>query len=212
MSIERNVEEYLGSRDPTARYSSFDYCFNYFQAANDRDETDALASPERAEESCLQLGFYLASWGMLRASSPLLQRSVRTLETTIQAITEVPRALWNLDVDAYGDDHSLDLVLDSAGRLRRSFAHGASDILVTKVMLGVFGCVPAFDTYFKRGLGASTFGRKSLRKVRDFYLENAETVDSYRVPTLDFLSGRSTGRRYTRAKVIDMNFFIEGSR
>jgi hypothetical protein len=35
-------------------------------------------------------------------------------------------------------------------------------------------------------------------------------IDRYRVPTLDFDSGMDTARRYTRAKVIDMVFFVEG--
>ena len=85
-----------------------------------------------------------------------------------------------------------------------------SDILVTKVMLGVFGSVPAFDTNFRRGFGAATFGAKALRKIGAFYQENAELLDEYRVPTLDFVTGEPTGRLYTRAKVIDMAFFIEG--
>ena len=65
----------------------------------------------------------------------------------------------------------------------------ASDILVTKVMLGVFGCVPAFDTYFKKGFGVSTFSKGSLRRVREFYRANAATIDRLRQPTLDFTTG-----------------------
>ena len=87
---------------------------------------------------------------------------------------------------------------------------GMSDILVTKVMLGVFGNVPAFDTYFKAGAGVSTFGAKALRKVGAFYADNAPVIDSYMVPTLDFITGEEADRTYTRAKVIDMAFFIEG--
>lgn len=32
----------------------------------------------------------------------------------------------------------------------------------------------------------------------------------YRVPTIDFATGEPTDLTYTRAKVIDMIFFIEG--
>jgi hypothetical protein len=32
----------------------------------------------------------------------------------------------------------------------------ASDTLVTKTMQGVFGCVPAFDRYFRIGFGCQT--------------------------------------------------------
>ena len=40
---------------------------------------------------------------------------------------------------------------------------GMSDVLVTKVMLGVFGNVPAFNTYFKAGAGVSDKGASQGR-------------------------------------------------
>jgi hypothetical protein len=90
----------------------------------------------------------------------------------------------------------------------------ASDTLVTKIMLGVFGNVPAFDDNFTYGCKVAhicaTFGRKSLKDIGGFYRTNAAVLDRYRVPTLDFLTGEQTGRAYTRAKVIDMALFVEG--
>jgi hypothetical protein len=77
-------------------------------------------------------------------------------------------------------------------------------------MLGVFGCVPAFDTYFKKGFAVGTFGTTSLLKVARYYQMNSDLIEAHRVPTLDFASGVETSRRYTRAKVIDMIFFVEG--
>lgn len=85
-----------------------------------------------------------------------------------------------------------------------------SDILATKIMLGVFGNVPAFDTNFKKAFKVSVFGLKALRKISTFYNENSAIVEHHRVPTLDFLTGEPTQRTYTRAKVIDTGFFIEG--
>ena len=85
-----------------------------------------------------------------------------------------------------------------------------SDILVTKIMLGVFGNVPAFDTNFKRGFQVSTFGPKALNKIATFNDENSQVIEKHRINTLDFVSGEHTARNYTRAKVIDMAFFIEG--
>jgi len=49
----------------TDRYTSFDYCYNYFR----QPSKEILADMEK---SCLVIGFYLASWGMLRGSSFLL--------------------------------------------------------------------------------------------------------------------------------------------
>ncbi len=73
----RAVGRYLSDRDPGARYASFDYCFNHFQ--EHRTAVAEWGEPAGMEVSCLHLGFYLASWGMLRGSAELLQRSVRHL-------------------------------------------------------------------------------------------------------------------------------------
>jgi hypothetical protein len=118
--------------------------------------------------------------------------------------------VWELDVDGYDAD-GLDLLYGTAADIRQALRPlQASDILVTKVMLGVFGCVPAFDTYFKKGFGVSAFSKGSLRLVGDFYRANAEKIDGLRPATLDFTSGHPTTRLYTRAKVVDMIFFIKG--
>jgi|SRR5579864_1998756 len=209
MDIEANLKTYLHQRGPTTRYTSFDYCYNHFQLHRERGVIPELGVGPNMQLSCLHLGFYLASWGMLRASSALLQRSVKHYVPVIQVIAASPSEVWNLDADCY-TDANWGLVEETARQIRGALPDGASDILITKIMLGVFGCVPAFDTYFKRGFGVWTFGRKALMRVAQFYRENANVIDRYRVPTLEFDTGVETSRRYTRAKVIDMIFFVEG--
>ena len=56
----------------------------------------------------------------------------------------------------------------------------------------------------------STFGPKALREIGEFYAANVEVLEGNRVQTLGFDSGQPTERKYTRAKVIDMIFFIAG--
>jgi hypothetical protein len=214
MDLDANLRRYLdgasatSGRRPDARYASFDYCFNYFQSFRESSNLTGLASVENIQISCLQLGFYLASWGMLRGSAGLLQRSARHFTPVIEAIASTESSVWEIDADRYTESN-IEALLDLARRLRQANG-GMSDTLVTKVMLGVFGSVPAFDTNFRRGFGVTTFRAKALRKVGAFYADNAELLDSYRVPTLDFVTGELTERLYTRAKVIDMAFFIEG--
>jgi hypothetical protein len=70
--------------DINGRYSSFDYCYNYFQRTENLEDD--------IEKSCLVLGFYLASWGMLRASSFMLQKSVKYLQPTIQYISSLDKS------------------------------------------------------------------------------------------------------------------------
>ena len=65
-------------RKPTERYVSFDYCYNHFQSFRERRDVSSLAAKEHLAESCLHVAWYLASWGMLRGSSHLLEKSLLT--------------------------------------------------------------------------------------------------------------------------------------
>jgi hypothetical protein len=195
LDLDANLRRYLdgaaasSGRKPDARYTSFDYCFNYFQAFRDSGDISALASPANVQLSCLHLGFYLASWGMLRGSATLLQKSARHFVPIVEAVANAEAPLWELDADRYTESN-IERLLEQAGTIRRANG-GMSDILVTKVMLGVFGSVPAFDTNFRRGFGVTMFGAKALKKVGAFYIDNAEVIDKYRVPTLDFVRRRA---------------------
>ena len=202
------------SRAPTDRYASFDYCFNYFQSRREAGHIRALADPADLQLSCLHLGFYLASWGMYRGSTALLQQSVKRLAPVIAAIAAAPPAIWSVDADDYSGA-TVDLVFEIGRRLRLALPPGSTDTLVTKIMLGVFGCVPALDANFVEGFRRAGYGRASfrpetLRRIARFYDAQAAVIERFRVPTLDFDTGQPTNRLYSRAKVIDMIFFVEG--
>lgn len=216
MSLASDIEAFIdgtglpdGAR-PNLRYASFDYCFNFFQSFHEAGNVAALAAPEHLQQSCLHLGFYLASWGMYRGSADLLQRSARHLVPTVEAIAGMNQLVWDIDADCYTESNIevLGAARETLGRALGSM----SDTLFTKIMLGVFGCVPAFDQYFKRGLERWTYGPASLARVGEIYANNKALIDRYRIPTLEFLTGEPTHRRYTRAKVLDMAFFIKGMR
>ncbi len=190
----------------------FDYCFNYFQSSRESGATSKRASSSNFEASCLQLGFYLASWGMYRGSAILLQESSRFLVPLVNVIGQAGASLWEIDAHSYTDTNIARLC-ELARKFRQAYPEMA-DALLTKIMLGVFACVPAFDTNFRRGCKVAgipaTFGPNSLGSVGTFYNKNAVVIDEFRVPTLDFVSGKPTDRKYTRAKVIDMALFMEG--
>lgn len=168
----------------------------------------AISAPKNLELSCLHLGFYLASWGMYRGSSQLLQRSIRQLVPVIEALAGADPMVWQIDANQY-TDKNIQALLDFS-KILRKVIQGMSEILATKIMLGVFGNTPAFDTNFKKGFVATTYGPKALRRVKDFYQQHGTVIDAWRVPTLDFDTGNPTRRLYPRAKVIDMIFFVEG--
>jgi hypothetical protein len=208
VDIQGNLDNFLSARDRDARYASFDYCFNHFQEAREANDTGSLADEDHLLLSCLQLGFYLASWGMMRGSGDLLQRSVRVLVPVVEQIASEPASTWDLDADTL-TDHP-DAVLDLSHRIQEAFSIRASDVLLTKVMLGVFGCVPAFDRFFRIGFKCNTLCRPALKRIGSFYDDNHVEIDAQAIVTLDFATGHDTKRRYSRSKVIDMVFFQEG--
>jgi hypothetical protein len=209
VDVDVNAGRYLRDRDGNARYASFDYCFNYFQDFRDDGRVGELAAPAQMQTSCLQLGFYLASWGMFRGKAELLNHSARRLVPVIEAIVAAPAAVWTVDADDYGPAAQR-VLFDVRRQLAAVLPGGHSTTLVTKTMLGVFGCVPAYDRFFRVGFGAATFGPTSLRNIEAYCHANAPAIERHRVSTIDFTTGAETDRRYTKAKVIDMVLFTAG--
>ena len=85
---------------------------------------------------------------------------------------------------------------------------------MTLGLLGVFGCVPAFDNNFCRGLktdqGTSASLRvKGLRAVGKYYAEHRAQIDAQEVFTLDFSTESESSRRYPAAKIIDFRKEVE---
>lgn len=200
-------------RHPLARYASFDYCFNYFQEKYKNGKIEEIAYPANIQNSCLQLGFYLASWGMYRGSSALLQKSVKVFEPLIKYIAE-DCGVWDIDVDMYNEEN-IQKLIKCRKKIEERLALNQKnmDTLVTKIMLGVFGNVPAFDQYFIKGSKLGAFGEDSLGEISRFYTERKTLIDANakKITTFEYSVGeKGNGRQYTKAKIIDMIFFIEG--
>lgn len=82
---------------------------------------------------------------MLRGYSVLLQEGLKHFAPVVDVIPQSPDAVWTIDADNYGDD-AAGVLFDVAHRIRAAFPESTSDILITKIVLGVYGCVPAFGT------------------------------------------------------------------
>lgn len=198
-------------RAPDLRYSSFDFCYNYFYSFYKENRIPELANKKNLQMSCLQLGFYLASWGMMRGSSFLLQKSVRHYKYLILAISKMDKKLWEIDINCY-DENNIQILLDCKKNIVESLGknYKPSDTLVTKIMLGVFSNIPAFDRYFKDSMKIGSFNKKALLKIGNFYQQNKVDVDTYKIYTIDFTTGDNTDIIYKKAKLIDMYGYIKG--
>lgn len=217
MDIKKSFNQFLEGngknkgRKPNERYASFDFCYNYFYSFHKKNKLSELANENNIQNSCLQIGFYLASWGMMRGSSFLLEKSVRNFSNLIIAISKMSPKLWEIDVPNYNDEN-ISLLLDCKQKIIDALGkeNKPSDTLITKIMLGVFANIPAFDQYFRKSLKVHSVNKKSLLKIKDFYLANKIDFDSLRIHTFDFLTSNETENIYTKAKLIDMCGFMDG--
>lgn len=222
MDIKKSINQFLEGqgknkgRKPDERYASFDFCYNYFYSFYKENKLSELANDRNLQTSCLQLSFYLASWGMMRGSSFLLEKSARNYRNLIIAISKMNPKLWEIDVDDYNEEN-ISLLLNCKQDIIEALGKDNAKTwnkLVTKVMLGVFANVPAYDDNFKKFLKKNnycqTFNKTSLNQIKIFYEENKEIFDSFEIHTFDFLTSKETDTIYTKAKLIDMCGFMDG--
>jgi hypothetical protein len=213
--FEKIINKFTTFNTPEHRYSSFDYCYNYF--FSNKDLTKDI------EKSCFELAFYLASWGMFRGSSFLLQKSAKYFVKAIEYINSLDKGIWELDVNKY-DDINIDKIIEIYRNLEKLVIEKEARpiTLITKIMLGIFGFVPAYDNYFcktfkeitKGKCSFNSFNKVSLKIIREFYDYNEDAVNglSNKIFTYDFLTGKNTNIKYPKAKIIDMYGFAYSSK
>jgi len=153
----------------------------------------------------------LASWGMMRGSSFLLEKSVKNYKNLIVVISKMNPKLWEIDIDEYDNDN-INLLLNCKQQIIGGLGkeNKPSDTLATKIMLGVFANIPAYDQYFRKSLKLYSLNKKSLLKIKKFYEENKEIFDSFKIHTFDFLTSQETDIIYPKAKLVDMCGFVDG--
>jgi hypothetical protein len=119
--------------------------------------------------------------------------------------------LWNCD------EKSWDRVHSAAEEINNYYKHyhddkEISDTLQTKILLGIFGCTPAYDRYFKNGVSlynkannnkilVKIFGKNSYKTMWDFYNEQKD---------LNLVLHSNPNVKYPPMKLIDMFFWYIG--
>lgn len=161
---------------PDTRYKSWEYCHRYFS------ENRGVPDEATRDYMALHLAFYLASWGMYRGSSYLLQRDYKTHTGAVEVILNLADdcpdygPLWNYSPK---DDATINkaaaLIFDEGGaywKVKNAYENyegcddNASDTLVTKILMGTFGCIPAFDRFLKRGISIA-FPHQDKKNICD---------------------------------------------
>ena len=206
-AIQAGYECYDSMKDdPHHRYLSWEYCHEAFRL-NRRPQIDATI-----DYLCLHLAWYLASWGMLR-NSFLMQKDYKIHADVVRLIYQPEwDDLWDLSPEKLSQEYYADRIMKLSESITEAYvASGAgipTDTLLTKILLGTVGCVPAYDRYFKKALadtGAApqVFSAKSIRTLGNLYLDYEDEFEKLR---------KHCGSRieYPAAKILDMCFFEYG--
>ena len=202
-------------RDENGRSRSWEHCYRVFRDAR----TDP--SPDYDYLS-LHLAFYLASWGMYRGSSFLLQKDYKVLVPVVEEILKPEYdCLFGVactdvrDGDVWKQYTKLyDYISYYFHRIReevrgRAVASSASPVLITKILMGTLGCVPAYDRFFVDGIKkhrvtTQEYSLESVLRLADFYeAHNARLEEARR-------GMRTEDLTYPQMKVLDMGFWQVG--
>ena len=191
--------------DVNHRYKSWEHCYNAFDNKNESNNNLSL-----------NLGFYLASWGMYRGSSGLLWKDYKIHNEAVEII----KKHYHLRSKTFANLPTNDEVLTAFKELKDfysklSYNNGkvqksisATDTLVSKILLGSLGCLPAFDRYFNVGLfdkEYSVINKASLEIVWNQAKEMRPQIESIQNWIIE-----KTGIYYPSMKVIDMYYWQIG--
>lgn len=207
------IQDYFNeaSKDSHGRYMSWWHCYKVF--SENRNTTDE----QIIDYLSLHLAFYLASWGMYRGSSFLIQKDYKVHIPVVRIIQEQKyNPLHSISAEDLCKEENLSLLNDIAVRIRGCYAkekpsadgisNNATDTLVTKILLSTLGCVPAFDRYYvnsvkKNHISTGIFNKDSVHSVAKFYCNNLNVFENLRHEL------SKCGIEYPPMKLMDMCFW-----
>ena len=214
-NIKNGIEEYYNNINNNSRYKSWEHCYSaFYNAIKNRDKSE-----EKIDYLCLHLAFYLASWGMYRGSSFLLEKDYTIHKEPIKKILDAKYSILS-GMQCSSLLSNIDLLFDLAKELEDEYEkvrseikgcvnNNVSETLITKVLLGTLGCVPAYDRFFKEGLKKFkmknlSFNKKSIEELCQYYSKYDKELEKKR-------KIMNIGKiKYPQMKLVDMGFWMAG--
>jgi hypothetical protein len=193
------------------RLRSWDHCYSFFQSGPDDDE-----------RASLHLAFYLASWGMYRGSSFLLQKDYLIHLDAVKKLRDTKLSSLNkLSFEEYSKN-TQDIrkqLFDLMGCIKMLYdPNDVTDTSATKILLGTLGCIPAYDQFVVAGLrekklSFSNLNDKNFKEMMSWCLDHRDEFEQAKKTiqaTTIALPGYSFD--YPIMKIIDMYFWSIGKR
>jgi hypothetical protein len=210
--------------DPHSRYHSWEHAYrNWKKYANE-------SGHRLADLTALHLAFYLASWGMLRGSSALLQRDYKVFLPIVKLLKRHSGNGWGDCMFRQGAGYEPDELADSLVDLRGQVADAlhaipptpppentrvsATDTLVSKILLNTLACVPAWDQNVRRALsrvpgiankGSNGFSRRFLREFIEFARANQGLLEAGQSRLYEV-----RGFRFPLTRILDLHLWYTG--
>ena len=211
--IEIKTTKYLSGiiGDEFHRYKSWDNCFHKFSVSS------------QSENQILELAFYLASWGMYRGSGGLLQKNHLIHKGAVDILFSKSNQKLKCNETTEIKKENIKAILSVKQELAKHYSNiyftkgadkpkpiSATDTLLSKIMLGTLGCVPAYDRYFIEGLKEmkiqhTRFNEASLTELFNFIDKNKSEIEQAQK-----LIKTKTQRHYPLMKILDMYFWQIG--
>lgn len=101
----------------------------------------------------------------------------------LQRLKDDNHAIWTLDIDTYSDENNkliISVFKSLEKLLPKRFSEGDATMIVYHLMMGIFGCFPIVDYYFKHGLMELAVDHEmSLQLSKLFNIDILNTLMEY---------------------------------
>ena len=207
----------LSRIDKHHRFKSWEHSFHFFSS-----HYKSLNDEKTFDHGCLHLAFYLASWGMLRGGAFLLQKDYRIHEYFLIDVVKNTKYFRYYDrefqlsmnrdsvvgIDSLIKETTESYISNISQINGEDTLASVTDTLASKILLGVYGNVPAYDRYLKDALNlhgiSQQFNEASLLELVDFYNSYRDEFEKCHQLFCE------NGTYYTPMKLIDMYFWQVG--
>lgn len=210
------------------RGKSWEHCYAFF-----RNYKKFQSNKELLDRAALHLGFFLASWGMLRGSSFLLQKDYKFYISIVKTLVNSKYdKLWDFDFSKESRNRNVVRLFKLKKELNEKIKENnradgdnkdhQTDLIITKIIMATMGCVPSYDRYFKDGLKKwikenrivenkkrkfDNFNEGSFKNLLDLTEKNKELKKVYKEKC--FIRGSHF--KHPPMKLLDLYFWLNGA-
>lgn len=215
-NLEKQIDEFMIAHEnyEHSNFLSYDYCRKVFQESSLTSDMDSLA---------LHLFAFLGSWGMFRGKGFLVYNDYKFLIPICKIVLNEKYKKLRLDIF---DEHFCPmeyqhLIKEISEEIRNELVgkkycknlveetiNNVTDTFIAKILLVIFGCVPAFDEFGIEGmkkLSIHTQTLNNMSEILDFAIKNKSLLQKKQQEIEEKFY-----IKYSIMKLVDMIFWTIG--